>query len=300
MSRRAILLAGSAVALSAGGVAIAADVYGSDDRPHPKPVPDPLTPLPDIAGGPTISGTFTSVARLDRPVSWTIAYPPGYQRASASRPKLPVAVVLHGRHGDHAYAFGKLLGLDRYLALAMQQGTAPFALASVDGGDTYWHRRTTGEDAGEMVLEEFLPLLGSHGLDLSRVGFLGWSMGGYGSLLLASKLAERDGSARVAAVAAESPAVWRTLAESYPVAFDGPADFAENGIYHRLLALKGIPIRIDCGRQDALYPVAYEFARALTPAPAGGYERGGHDLGYWRRTAPGQLAFIGAHFATAR
>ena len=30
--------------------------------------------------------------------------------------------------------------------------------------------------------------------------------------------------------------------------------------------------------------------------PAGGFERGGHDVGYWRRIAPRQLRFLGAAF----
>ena len=39
-----------------------------------------------------------------------------------------------------------------------------------------------------MVLDELLPMLGSMGLDTSRVGFMGWSMGGYGAMRLGAKL----------------------------------------------------------------------------------------------------------------
>ena len=35
-----------------------------------------------------------------------------------------------------------------------------------------------------MVLTELLPMLATKGLDTSKVGFIGWSMGGYGALLL--------------------------------------------------------------------------------------------------------------------
>ena len=31
-----------------------------------------------------------------------------------------------------------------------------------------------------MVLTELLPMLAAKGLDTSKVGFIGWSMGGYG------------------------------------------------------------------------------------------------------------------------
>ncbi len=51
------------------------------------------------------------------------------------------------------------LGLDRFLAAGVRAGLPPLAIASVDGGTTYWHRRQDGEDAGAMVLEEFVPLL---------------------------------------------------------------------------------------------------------------------------------------------
>ena len=83
------------------------------------------------------------------------------------------------------------------------------AVASIDGGNYYWHARrseSTGADnispdtppcdTGAMVMDDFIPLLGSIGLDRSRVGFLGWSMGGYGALLLAATM----GPTKVAAV----------------------------------------------------------------------------------------------------
>ncbi|EUA23105.1 putative esterase [Mycobacterium xenopi 4042] len=47
-------------------------------------------------------------------------------------------------------------------------------------------------------------MLSSQGLDTSRVAFLGWSMGGYGALLLGSRL----GPTRTAAICAVSPALW--------------------------------------------------------------------------------------------
>ena len=55
-----------------------------------------------------------------------------------------------------------------------------------------------------MVLNELIPMLNSQDLDTSRVGLLGWSMGGYGSLLLASDRLRRGGA--VTAVAATSAA----------------------------------------------------------------------------------------------
>ena len=39
-----------------------------------------------------------------------------------------------------------------------------------------------------MVLNQLLPMLPPEGLDISRVSFIGWSMGGYGALLLGGAL----------------------------------------------------------------------------------------------------------------
>lgn len=290
LSRRA-LLTGAGVAV-AGGAAVAVGVDGGvlpgrswlyrhvglEGR-------DGV--VPRVPSGRTVSGTFRSEARLGRRCGWTIALPPGGGR------DLPVAVVLHGRGGDHTSAFSpRYLGLDRFLAAVVRRGATPFALASVDGGDTYWHARDNGEDAGAMVLEEFLPLLRSHGLDVDRPGFMGWSMGGYGALMLAARLS------RVAAVVAESPALWHVYEDSAPGAFDDSADFAEATAFGRQDRLDSIPVRVDCGEGDPFYAATRDYVRGFDVPPAGGFQPGGHDVGYWRRMAPAQLRFLARAFST--
>ncbi|EUA69064.1 putative esterase [Mycobacterium xenopi 4042] len=49
-------------------------------------------------------------------------------------------------------------------------------------------------------------------MDTSRVAFLGWSMGGYGALLLGARL----GPARTAGICAVSPALWTSYTASTP------------------------------------------------------------------------------------
>jgi S-formylglutathione hydrolase FrmB len=142
--------------------------------------------VPDARPGRRVSGVLTSEARGGRRCGWTIVWPPGPRR------DLPVAVVLHGRGNDHGSAFSAgYLALDRYLAQVVRRGTAPYALASIDGGEAYWHTRSDGDDPAAMVVDEFLPLLGRHELDTDRLGFLGWSMGGYGALHSAACSAPR-------------------------------------------------------------------------------------------------------------
>jgi enterochelin esterase-like enzyme len=217
---------------------------------------------------------------------WLIAYPPG----SSAGARLPVCVVLHGR-GDDAAAT-ESLGYPQFLAATVRAGGPRFALAAVDGGDRYWHARAAGDDSGAMVVSEFLPMLASRGLAAAatdRIAFLGWSMGGYGSLLLASHL----GRTRVAAVVAESPALWRRPEDTAAGAFDDPADYRRNDVFSRRDRLAGIAIKIDCGVADPFYRAARAFASGLPGHPVTGFGDGDHTGGYWRAKAPKSIAFIG-------
>jgi enterochelin esterase-like enzyme len=231
------------------------------------------------------TGTFTSKALHGTNTGWTINWPAGHAHES-----LRPLIVLHGRGGDHTTAFLSL-HLDHYLRQAVSDGTPAFALASVDGGDhSYWHPRAAGDTAA-MVIDEFVPLLSAHGLDTSRVGFLGWSMGGYGALYLASVL----GSSRVAAAVAESPAIWHESYQSAAGAFDDAADFDKHALFGRQRLLNGIALRVDCGASDGFAPVTRDLRASLHPTPAGGIEPGNHDADYWRSQALGQLTFVGKH-----
>jgi pimeloyl-ACP methyl ester carboxylesterase len=241
--------------------------------------------LPDVKAGRVVSGSFVSQRRLGVRCGWSIGYPPG------SRRNLPVLVVLHGKGGNHASAFGNDLGLQYYLAQQLAAGKRPFAIASVDGGDSYWHHRRSGEDAGAMVTDELLPILHDQGLNTSRIGLLGWSMGGYGALLLAGRL----GADRVSVCVAESPALWLHPGDTAPGAFDDPVDYQANTVFGQQSRLDRIAVRLDCGQGDGFLPAAQHYLRGFAHRPSGGFQPGGHTLGYWRRMAPDQLAFVADH-----
>ena len=201
-------------------------------------------------------------------------------------------LALHARGGDHT-TYRTQMRLDAYLADVVRAGTPPFAIASVDGGShSYWHPRRNEDPAG-MVVDEFLPLLASHGLLTRHVALFGWSMGGFGALYLSSVLR----APRVAACVTSSAALWLHPWQVAAGSFDDAADFAAHAIWARVELLRGIAMRIDCGAQDEFAPVNRTLRAELHPAPAGGIEPGGHDPGFWHRQAPAQLRFAGTALA---
>ena len=258
-------------ALRFGAGAVGAAALGAAPRTI-RAAADPAAPT-------MVTGTFVSAARGGIPTNWAIARPPGQ-----SRPLRPV-IALHGKGSSAATVMAG--GVEGGLAQAVQAGLPPFAVVAVDGGGSYWHRRDSGEDSGAMVLDELLPMLGEKGLDTSRVAFLGWSMGGYGALLLGARL----GPARTAAICAVSPALWFSSGAAAPGAFDGPTDYAANSVWG-LPALASIPIRIDCGDSDPFYSATKEFIAQLPTPPAGGFSPGGHDGAFWSSQLPAEIAWL--------
>lgn len=224
--------------------------------------------------------------RRGRQVTTLTVLPPGVPERG-----LPVCVVMHGFSGDARGVLGHWL--DGFLAQVTAAGTPPYALASVDGGNGYWHGHANGDDPLAMITDELLPRLNQSGLRTDRIGILGWSMGGYGALLAAETL----GPSRVAAIAATSPAVFPTYPAARRVnqgAFDDQADFDRHDVLRGLDRLKGVATWLDCGTSDPFAGVVSSMRRRLG-APAGGMFGGCHDGSYWHRRAPAQLQFLGRH-----
>lgn len=217
----------------------------------------------------------------------------------------PTVVSLHGKDGDAERTFTDLDVQRHFLSTGL-------AVAAVDGGNYYWHARrseSTGDgsissdtppcDAGAMVTDDFIPLLGRLGLDTSRIGLMGWSMGGYGALLLAARL----GPAKVAAVAPMSAALWLEPGLSAPSAFDDAEDWQRNDVFADRSRFAHLPLRLACGTSDPFSDADRAFVSAFPDAGpydvSAVFDAGGHDVAYWSAHAGGQLTFLARHLREA-
>lgn len=292
LGRRELLLGSAGSLLALGGAGVATDVLpgrpralrllhlDGDDGVVPETVP-----------GRRLGGTLVSARRLGARCGWAAVLPPRTDLEHAR--DLPIVLGLHGRNSTHAGVLDPDgLGLASFAAAGIAEGLPPLVVAAVDGGNSYWHPRRTGEDAGAMVLEEFLPLLRERGLR-GPVGWFGWSMGGYGALRLASlRAGAPDGPSAVAVLSA---AIFSSFEAASPGSFDDAADLERMTVMGRQHLLDGVAVRVDCGAGDPFAPANQDYRAGFDTPPAGGLQLGDHDLGYWRRMVPAQLAFLADH-----
>jgi S-formylglutathione hydrolase FrmB len=285
LTRRGFLVAGGAsVGVLAAGVgigAVALDRAGLSERE-----------LLDRALGRDGSlemATFPSTYRRTE-VSWGVAVPPDTDAAG-----LPMVLALHGRGGDARSVLSH--SLRAALADHVEAGGQPFTIVAVDGGDhSYWHPRADGTDALRMITAELLPRAADHGLRVDRIATLGWSMGGFGSLMLARESAQgRLEGTRVVAAAASGAALWPSAGLTAPGAFDSAEDFERWGdLIDRPGVGDAVALRVDCGDSDPFAASNRAYRSAVRSRPEGGMAEGGHDSAFWDSVLPAQLAFLGA------
>jgi len=283
MTRRRAVTGLGAAAVAAGGAAASArrlplhswydELTGACGPSGPSP--------PRLEGTRVVSGTLHS-ASVPEPVDYAIGLPPGHAGSAAS-------VCLPGRGSDADWVMNGLHAVDFVAAAGLR-----YAVAAVDGGQSYWHRRADGEDRMRMLISDFLPLLRS-AFGLEPRAIMGWSMGGYGALLAA----ERH-PGRFPAVAVSSAAIWQTHAQqaaAVPDAFDGAADFARNDVFAGAGRLARSAVWLSCGAADPFLASDRAFAARLPHRPAGRFTAGCHDDDFWRRMLPAQVRFVGRALA---
>jgi enterochelin esterase-like enzyme len=277
-----LALGGTGIALADAGVlpgrSVLNNALGRCDAPTP---PASLRGTPR----PTVTGTFRS-ARRGREVGFAIGYPPGHGPDA----RLPVCLALHGYGGDGKGALGSG-GYPDFIAGAVRDGAAPFALAGVDGGPGYWHPHP-GDDPLGMIFDEFLPLLASRGLDVSRPAVAGWSMGGYGALVCALTRPEL-----FAAVVATSPAIFHSYEDARrvnPGAYGSPKEWTDYDVTARAAEFAGLPIHLAIGAADPFTPAVRRLRDRLPDPSRVAIATGCHDGDFWTWAAPDQVRLIAA------
>ena len=231
--------------------------------------------------------------------------------AGAATPHgLGVMIGLHGAGGSAASMAASMAP-----SLTRARVTA-FAVVCVDGGETYWHEHADGDDPVGMIVHEVLPRAAAAGMRTARIGVGGESMGGFGALLVAERLATASATASATAgrpapapamVAALSPAVFATYQDARAAnaaAFDSPANFARNNVLSGLDALRHVPAYVACGTDDPFKPettLVRARLAALTRRPVpGGIMAGCHDSAFWGRHWPTALELMGARLGDPR
>lgn len=223
-------------------------------------------------------------------MGFVISYPPGY----ADGADLPVCLALHGYGGDARAAIGAG-DYPQFIAGAVRDGAAPFALAAPDGGNGYWHPHASDDPLG-MLVDEFLPMLASRGLRTDRVAVAGWSMGGYGALLCGLTYREE-----FRLIVATSPAIFHSYADAHnvnPGAYDSSDEWARYDVTARADRFAGLSVRIAIGAADPFAPAVRAFRDRLPDPGVVRIATGCHDHRFWTYAAPDQVRAISSALAT--
>jgi pimeloyl-ACP methyl ester carboxylesterase len=99
----------------------------------------------------------------------------------------------------------------------------------------------------------------------------------------------------VAGVVAASAALWQSSRDSAPGAFDHQEDFVRNDVFAARAGLRGIPVRLDCGRDDPFIVANRAFARELPDATVT-FDDGAHTEEYWTAHAGAQMSWLRKRF----
>ena len=272
LTRRSFVTGGvaaGALAVGGAGVVSAQNLHGTRRFLHRHGI----VSGPDLAP-PTVDANveYGTITAGTGPVNYGLYLPGGDAEA--------VLYCLHGRGGSRRDAFDSI-GVHRFVAARK----LPWAVASLDSGESFWHTRADGSDTQRDLLEVLMPFVKTKA-PAARSAVIGWSMGGYGALLLAV-----EQPAAFVATVANGPSIWNTFSEATPGAFDDPDDFGKHSVLRDVRRFEGRAVRIDCGADDP-FADAVRDLRRRAPSIGGGIHAGFHDDATWRSYLPAQLAFI--------
>ncbi|HEU5475018.1 MAG TPA: alpha/beta hydrolase-fold protein [Actinophytocola sp.] len=201
--------------------------------------------------------------------------------------KLPVCLALHGRSAN-AKTFLDL-GVPDALNLATSTtGTRPFAVVSVDGGDSYWVARQPSDDPQKMLLQDLPIWLSNRGFEPIPFAAMGISMGGYGAL----NYARNPGLAAVAAISSALFDNWTEARKRNAFASEAAWEATEP-LRHIDELGAATQLGVWCGTSDPFIAQSRRLVERAHPRISA-ITAGDHTEPYWRRILPEVLRFIGA------
>ncbi|MFI1917220.1 alpha/beta hydrolase [Nocardia sp. NPDC020380] len=227
-------------------------------------------------------------AARGREIDMVAILPPG-----VPTDRLPISLLLHGRHGTaHTASVG---GLGAALATAVAAKTLPaFGFVALDGGDNYWHEQPSGDDPMRMLLTEVPGWLSARrlgGRDGTPFACAGTSMGGFGALLYTRRRHERGRPLR--AVATLSPALMTEWPEmNKRRAFRDAEEWAALDPLRNIGKLGHAPTGVWVGDRDRFAEGCRRFM-ATKRVDVGSVTPGGHTEEYWRTVTPDVIRFLG-------
>lgn len=258
-------------------------------------------------------------AVLNFPVQYAVLLPEGYEKSDES---YPVVYLLHG-YGDDETAWYKNGGLQFYADRQLAE-TGPMIFVMPQAFNTYYIDKYTGSfPYMKMFVEELVPEIDSRfrtKKDKSQRAVMGYSMGGYGALILPAMNPD------VFSVSVPLSMSFRTdaqyMAESQG-AFDnqwapnfGPAKgvsgtarlsdyFKARSPFHffnqeNIESYKSVKYLIDCGDDEESLIFTSNNLHSLMQAQEIAHEyrvrSGGHSFDYWKKSYPEALTFISNAF----
>ncbi|SDI88003.1 Enterochelin esterase [Actinokineospora alba] len=198
---------------------------------------------------------------------------------------LPVCVAMHASSLGGAKSFLEL-GVPDMLTKVVAGGSAPFAVAAVDGGDWVGYK---DDDPQRMLFEDLPGWLDYHDLASTPFSVLGISEGGAGAL----NMARTPGLSAVAVISPKLYDNWGD-AQSSGMFDDGQKQWEQREPLRHMAEFATQKLGVWCGTEDRAFIGPARRLAENTKAVEAAFTPGGHDEDYWKSVLPEALKFVGS------
>lgn len=251
---------------------------------------------------------------LNYPIRYTVLLPEEYENSTHS---FPVVYLLHG-YGDNHTSWHKG-GAIQYFADLYKSETGPVIFVMPQGFNSYYVNKFNGSfPYMSMFVQEFVPAIDSIFRTKKSAGqraVMGYSMGGYGALILASKHPDVFGTCVPLSMALRTDEQYITQSQGgwdaqFGSVFGGYGTsgtarlteyFKEHSPFHYfnktdLSQFSGLKIFLDCGDdEESLHitnGVLHNLLRQKGLPHESRVRNGGHSWSYWHGGLKEAMSFV--------